>query len=89
MSIPSHPRIFARNIAEGYVAFNRASLKQFSPAELRIIYGHLEFVQREFRGMIVPQDDVRAVQRRNRILQRAAAVILLIRHHATRHRIPL
>lgn len=89
MAIPCNPKVYARNIAEGYVPFNKAGLRQHTPSELRTIHAGLETVMREYRGMIVPLEEIKAVQHRNQVLQRVNNALLLIRNHAKRHRIPL
>jgi hypothetical protein len=89
MAIPCNPRLFARNIAEGYVPFSRATLKKFSAGELKTISRNLEVVVREFRSLAVPLEDMQLIQHKNQVLQRANSALMVIRHHAKKQRILL
>lgn len=89
MVIPSNPRLFARNIAEGYVPFSRATLKQFSAGELKTICRNLEVVIREFRCLAVPLEETQTIQHKNQVLQRANNALMIIRYHAKKQRIVL
>ena len=89
MPIPSHPKVFAKNIAEGYVPFTQATLRPLTPTDLRTLCLNPELVMRELRGQSIPLDEVKALQRRNQLLQRATTALILIRSHAKRRRIPL
>ena len=89
MAIPGTPRVYARNIAEGFAPFSRANCRLLTPAELKSVYRGLELVVREFRSLAPPLEETRAVQYRNQVLQRASAALMLIRNHARRNRIVL
>ena len=89
MPLPSNPRHFARNIAEGYVPFTRATLKQFTSSEIKVVYRNLELVVRELRSLAVPLEEIQTLQYKNQLLQRANHALALIRHHARRHRLVL
>lgn len=89
MPIPGNPKQFARDVADGFFVFNKATCRQFAPAELRTLYRLLEQVVREIRGEQVPLDDVAQAQRRNMRLGRANNALLFIHNHAKRHRIVL
>jgi len=49
MTIPGNPRLYARNIAEGFAPFTRATCRRLTAAELKTICGNLELVAREYR----------------------------------------
>jgi len=89
MSIPGNPRLFARNIAEGFAPFTQATCRQLSAGELKAVSRNLDLVIREYRGLAVPLEETKALQRRNQVLQRANMVLMLIRTHAKKNRIPL
>jgi hypothetical protein len=89
MAIPGNPRLYARNIAGGFVPFTQATCRQLTPAELKTVYRNLELVMREYRSLPIPLEEIKALQHRNQVLQRANTALLLIRNHAKRLRVPL
>jgi len=89
MTIPGNPRIYARNIAEGFAPFTRATCRRLTAAELKTLSGNLELVAREYRALAVPLEETKALQCRNQILQRVNATLMLIRTHAKKNRFPL
>lgn len=89
MPIPSHPRTYARNIALGFAPFTVATLRRHTAGELKTINGYLEVVMREYRGLAIPLDDIKTLQQRNMVLQRANTALLLIRNYCKRKRIVL
>ena len=89
MPIPGNPRQFARDVADGFFVFNKATCRQFAPAELRTLYRLLEQVVREIRSEQVALDNVAEIQRKNLRLSRANNALLFIHNHARRHKIVL
>jgi hypothetical protein len=89
MTIPGNPRQYARDIAEGFVVFNKATCRQFAPEDLRSLHRHLELVAREIRAEQVPLEEVPEIQRKNLRLSRANGALLLLRNHAKRQRLAL
>ena len=89
MPIPTHPKTYARNIALGFAPFTVATVRRHSAGELKTINGFLEVVMREYRGLNIPLEDVKALQQRNMNLQRANTALMLIRNYCKRKRIVL
>jgi hypothetical protein len=89
MAIPGNPRQYARDIADGFVVFNKATCRQFTAEELRSLYRLLEQVAREIRAEQVPLEEVPEIQRKNLRLSRANHALLHLRNHAKRHRLVL
>jgi len=89
MTIPGNPRVYARNIAEGFAPFTRATCRRLTAAELKTLCAHLELVAREYRALAVPLEETKALQCKNQILQRVNTVLMLIRIHAKKNRHPL
>jgi len=89
MTIPGNPRLYARNIAEGYAPFTRATCRRLTAAELKTLYQNLELVAREYRALAVPLEETKALQCRNQVLQRVNTALMLIRTHAKKNRLPL
>lgn len=89
MAIPGNPKLFARDIAEGYVIFNRSTCKRFSPPELKTVCKHLTMVVREIRSEQIDLQNIPEVQKRNQRLQRANNALVFIKNYAKRYRIVL
>jgi hypothetical protein len=89
MAIPGNPRQFARDVADGFFVFNRATCRQFPAKDLQTLYRLIEQVARELRAEQVPLEDVVEVQRKNQRLSRANNALMFIRNHAKRHKIVL
>jgi hypothetical protein len=89
MAIPGNPRQYARDVADGFVVFNKATCRQFTPEDLRSLHRLLEQVTREIRAEQVPLEEVSELQRKNLRLSRANNTLTFIRNHAKRHRFVL
>ena len=89
MAIPGNPRQYARDVADGFVVFSKATCRQFAPEELRSLYRLLEQVAREIRAEQIPLEEVPEIQRKNQRLSRANNALMFIRNHAKRHRVVL
>jgi hypothetical protein len=89
MTIPGNPRLYARDIADGFVVFGKATCRQFTPEELRALHRLLEQVTREIRAEQVPLEAVPEIQRKNQRLSRANNALLILRSHAKRLRLAL
>lgn len=59
-----------KDIAEGYIIISEHTFKKFDMGELQVFMAELEKYTREVRGTAAPPNDIDAVQRRNRKLQR-------------------
>ncbi len=66
-----------------------ATIKQYTPADLKTIMVNIGIVQREIRGEQVPIDDVMAVKAKNQKLQRLNQAVSTISSYAKQRRIPL
>ena len=60
----------ARDIAEGYVIVSEHTFKKFQSPELQAFLFEVDKLMREIRGVMPPPDDMEALQRKNRKLQR-------------------
>ena len=87
MTIAGNPKQLARNIAEGYAPFTRATCRRHTPSELKTIYRSLELVVRELRGLVIPLEDIKKLQHRNQALSRANTTLMIITYYAKRHKI--
>ena len=59
-----------KDIAEGYIIISEHTFKKFEMPDLQGFMAELEKFTREVRGTAAPPNDIDAVQRRNRKLQR-------------------
>jgi hypothetical protein len=60
----------AKDIAEGYIIVSEHTFKKYQPADLQALLAEVEKLVREIRGVMPPADDMDALQRKNRKLQR-------------------
>jgi len=89
MAISGNPKKFARDIAEGFFNLSTATLRQHTPADLKVILTNLGIVARELRGEQIPLEDVLALKAKNMKLSRLNQADMIIRAHCKKLRIPL
>ena len=75
-----HPRVsvfiggsamsMAKDIAEGYIIVSEHTFKKFQAADIQSFLSEIDKLTREIRGVMTPPDDMDALQRKNRKLQR-------------------
>lgn len=71
----------SREISEGYILVSPSSLKKFSSQEIRALQMELEKIQREVRGELPPLDDLMAIKKKNRKIQRISSALMTIRNY--------
>ena len=69
----------ARDIAEGYTTLNERSFRTFTEADIIQLSFELDRHLRELRGTQAAQDDLPAVQHRNRRMGRLTTALTLLR----------
>jgi hypothetical protein len=89
MAISGSPKMLAMDIAKGLTTITAATIKQYTPTDLKTIMTNIGIVQREIRGEQVPLEDVMAVKAKNQKLQRLNQAISTISSYAKQRRIPL
>lgn len=89
MALAGNPKKLARDVADGFTMFSPPMLKQYSPAELKIILTNLAFVTRELRAETIPLEDVMALKSRNMKLSRLRQAETVIRAYCKKKRIPV
>ena len=89
MAISGNPKKFARDIGEGFFTLSTATLRQYTPADLKVILTNLGIVARELRGEQIPLEDVLALKAKNMKLSRLNQADMIIRAHCKKLRIPL
>lgn len=89
MAISGSPKKLAQDIAEGYFAVTPPLLKQYTPADIKIILTNLGIVGRDLRQEQISQEDVLAIKARNTKLSRASQAEMVIRAFCQKRRIPI
>lgn len=80
----------AKDITEGYISLNPSNLKRFNIGDLRKLAFELAKGERSVRSEQPAQDDLEAIQSRNRRLQRISQALMVLRDFAQRrHKVRL
>ena len=89
MTIAGSPKKMAQDVADGYQQFTPATLRQYTPSDLKILLFNLNFVLREVRGKPASQDDMEALKEKQTKLQRLNQAINTIQAYAALKRIQI
>ncbi len=87
MAISGNPHKLAMDIAVGYTNVTLATLKKYTPSDLKVINVNLTIVTRELRQEQIPLEDVMALKKRNMKLQRVNQALTVIRMYCKKKRI--
>ncbi|MEE9219568.1 MAG: hypothetical protein V3U98_10935 [Acidobacteriota bacterium] len=71
--------MMARDVAEGYILLNDPMLRKFIRSEVQQVLFELDKLIREARGEAVDQEDVPAIQRKNRRVSRINAAVSILK----------
>ena len=88
MPIAGSPKKLAQDIAEGYLMLTPPLLKNYTPADLKIIVVNIGIVTRELRQEVIPLDDVMTIKARNMKLSRLNQADVVIQAFCKKHRLP-
>jgi hypothetical protein len=89
LSIAGSPKKLAQDVSEGFLSFSPPMLRQFTPADLKILLANLGIVARELRQEQIPLDQVMALKAKNMKLSRLSQAEIVIRAHCRKMRIPV
>jgi len=89
MPIAGSPKKLAQDIAEGYLMLTPPLLKNYTPADLKIIVVNIGIVTRELRQEVIPLDDVMTIKARNMKLSRLNQAAVVIQAFCMKHKFPL
>jgi len=89
VGIAGNPLIIAREIGEGFHSLTQATLKKYTPADLKIINNGLQRVLRDARGEVTPPGDAEDVRKKNLRIQRLNQAIMMLANYCRQHRVPL
>ena len=89
MTIAGSPKKLAYDVAEGYQQFTPATLRQYSPADLKVLLFNLNFALREVRGKPAALDDIEALKEKQTKIQRLNQALITIQAYAAQKRIKI
>lgn len=89
MPIAGSPKKLAQDIADGYFMLTPPLLKNYTPADLKIIVANIDLVTRELRQEIIPMDDAMSIKARNMKLSRLNQGKVVIQAYCKKHKFPL
>jgi hypothetical protein len=89
MAISGNPLHLAREIGDGFQSLTPASLKKYTPADLKVISNSLQQVLRDTRGEAMPAGDAEATRKKSHRMQRLNQAIIMLTNYCRQHRIPL
>ncbi len=89
MPIAGNPKKLAQDVALGYQQFTQATLRQYSPEDLKVILFNLNFVLREIRGKQVALEDIEALKEKNTQLRRLNQAVSIIQTYCSSRKIKL
>ncbi|MDH3974555.1 MAG: hypothetical protein OEV42_09795 [Deltaproteobacteria bacterium] len=89
MTISGNPHKLAVDIAEGFANVTMATLKKYTPQDLKTMTVNVNMVIRELRQEQIPLEDVMALKKRNMKIQRANQALSVIRNYCKKKRIVL
>jgi hypothetical protein len=69
----------ARDVAEGMILLNDSQLKKFAATELQQLLFELDKLVKDARGEAVDQEDVQAIQKKNRRISRIVSAVSIIK----------
>jgi len=89
MPIAGSPKKLAQDVADGYLSFSPPMLRNYTPADIKLVLANLALVTRELRQEQIPLDDIMAVKMRNMKLSRMNQAEVVIRAYCQKKRIPI
>jgi hypothetical protein len=89
MPIAGSPKKLAQDVADGYLSFSPPMLRNYTPADIKLVLANLALVTRELRQEQIPLDDIMAVKMRNMKLTRMNQAEIVIRAYCQKKRIPI
>ncbi len=82
-----NPKMIAHDVARGLASLNPASLKKYSPGDLKALLTMFNAVQREIRSKQIPQENTMEIKEKNRHLQNVSRAIAVITGYVKQHHI--
>ena len=82
MTISGNPKKMAFDVALGYQQFTHATLRQYTPDDLKALLFNLNVVLREVRSKQVPLEDSEGLKEKNNKIRRLLQAVNLIQSYA-------
>ena len=82
MPIAGNPKKLAYAVAQGFQQFTQATLRAYTPEELKVLFFNLNIVLREVRGTPVPLEDMENLKDKNVKIRRLNQAIGTIQSFA-------
>jgi hypothetical protein len=82
MPIAGSPKKIAYDVAQGFQQLTPATLRAYSPEDLKVLIFNLNIVLREVRGTQVPLEDLEGLKDRNVRIRRLNQAITTIQSFA-------
>lgn len=89
MAISGNPKKMAQDIAAGYMLLSPTGLRQYTPADLKLILNSLNLVKRDIRQEQVPLEDILQIKAKNMRLARLNQAETVLRSFCKKKRIPI
>ncbi len=87
MAISGNPHKLAVDIGDGFTNVTMATLKKYTPQDLKVISTNLSIVLRELRQLKVPLENIMAIKSKNMKIQRVNNAMMVIRNYCKKKRI--
>ncbi len=78
MPIAGNPKKLASDIAHGFQQFTQASLRQYTPEDLKIILFNLNLILREIRIKQISLEDMEGLKDKNNKIRRINQAVNII-----------
>ena len=82
MPITGSPKKIAYDVAQGFQQFTPATLRPYTPEDLKVLIFNLNIVLREVRGTQVPLEDLEGLKDKNVKIRRLNQAITTIQSFA-------
>jgi len=82
MPIAGNPKKLAYSVAQGFQQFTQATLRAYTPEELKVLVFNLNFVLRELRGTQVSLEDGEGLKDKNVKIRRLNQALSTIQSFA-------
>jgi len=89
MTITGNPKSLAMDIADGFASLSPATMRRYTPPDIKIIHSNLNLVLREVRGEVILPEDQAAIKKKSLRIQRINQALLLLSNYCRSQRIPL
>ncbi len=87
MGVLANPKAFAQEVSKGLQTLTMATLRAYSPQDLKGLLTAIEIVLREIRAEQIPPDDVMAMKDKNQRIIRLNSAMAVVRGYCKQRKI--